>query len=85
MEMIYYVDSKEMVDKPKPGRQFIAWYYRGSINNPSGIPHVDVINGQEVQLRSLDEEALQTFLSTAYSRAPYIKVTTIFENMGSDE
>lgn len=84
MEMIYYVDSKEMVGTPKPGHQFIAWYNRGSINNPSGVPHVDVINGQEVQLRSLDEEALKSFLENAYARAPYIKVTTIFENLGSD-
>ena len=85
MERIYYVDSKEMVGKPKPGHQFIAWLYRGSINNPSGVPHVDVINGQEVQLRSLDEEALEAFIKMTYARAPYIKVTTIFENLGSDE
>ena len=84
MEMIYYVDSKEVLSEPKEGRQFIAWFNRSSQNNPGGVPHVDVINGEEVQLRSFDRDILEKFIRTAYERAPYIKVTEVFEHRGSD-
>lgn len=85
MEMIYYVDSREVVKTPKEGRQFIAWFNRSSQNSPGGTPHVDIINGEEVQLRSFDRSALEKFLKMAYKRAPYIKVMEVFEHKGSDE
>ena len=79
MSMFYYVDTKETLKDPLPGKQFVAWYNRGSINNPGGYPHVDVINGEEVEIRSFDEVAMARFLKVAYARAPYIKVKQIFE------
>ena len=83
--MIFYVDTKEVVDVPKPGEQFIAWFSGSSQNNPGGRPHVDVINGNEVELRAFDEGKLEKFVRTAYSRAPYIRVVPIFEDTGSDK
>lgn len=77
--MYFYVDTREVLKVPKTGKQYIAWYNRGSINNPNGYAHVDVINGEEVQIRSIDEEALVRFIKVAYSRAPYIKVREIIE------
>ncbi len=80
MEKIFYVDSKEIVVSPKAGEQFVAWYNRSSQNNPGGIPHVDVINGQQVQLRAFDSAILEKFIRTAYARTAYIKVVPIFED-----
>ena len=84
MSMFYYVDTKEVLKDPKLGKQYVAWYNRGSINSPGGYAHVDVINGEEVQIRSMDEEILVRFLRTAYSRAPYIKAMKIVEQEVDD-
>lgn len=83
MEKIFYVDSKKVVDSPIPGEQFVAWYNRSSMNSPGGCPHVDVINGQLVQLRAFDDAVLEKFIRTAYARTAYIKVVPIFEDSGS--
>ena len=85
MEKIFYVDSKEIVAVPKLGEQFVVWFGGSSQNNPGGRPHVDVINGMEVQLRAFDRADLEKFVRTAYYRAPYIKVVPIFEDTGSDK
>jgi len=77
--MFYYVDSREVLRVPKVGKQYVAWYNRGSMNSPNGYPHVDVINGEEVQIRSMEEEPLVRFLRNAYSRAPYIKARVVIE------
>jgi len=79
MVMVFYVDTREMLKAPKLGKQYIAWYNRSSINSPDGYPHVDVINGEEVQIRSMDEEILVRFLKNAYSRSPYVKAKEIME------
>ena len=85
MEKIFYVDTKEVVTTPKSGEQFVIWFTGGSQNNPGGKPHVDVINGQTVQLRALDRSELEKFIRVAYSRAGYLKVEPIFENNGSEK
>ena len=77
--MYFYVDTKEVVKEPKVGEQFVAWYGRASMNSPDGYPHVDVINGEEVEIRSFDKDALEKFLRVAYYRAPYIKARPITE------
>lgn len=77
--MYFYVDDKEIVKEPRPGRQFVAWYNRRSQNNPTGYPHVDQIKGELVQLRAMEEEVLDKFLKGLYHRAPYIKPKEIFE------
>lgn len=79
--MFFYVDTKEIVKDPKEGKQYVAWYNRSSMNSPEGYAHVDVINGEEVQIRSMDEETLVRFLRSAYSRAPYIKPKEINEEV----
>lgn len=84
MSKYWYVDSKELLDVPKDGEQYVAWLNRGSINNPHGAPHVDVINGQECQIRAMTLEPLEKFVKNLYARAPYIKTRQIFENR-SDE
>ncbi len=85
MEMIFYVDTKEVVAAPKLGEQFVAWFTGSSQNNPGGKPHIDVINGQQVQLRAFDRDELEKFLRVAYSRAGYLRVEPIFEDNGSDK
>ena len=77
--MYFYVDTKEVLKEPKLGKQYVAWYNRASINSPNGYAHVDLINGEEVQLRAMDETSLVRFLKVAYSRAPYIKSKEIIE------
>ena len=83
--MIFYVDTKEVVAVPKLGEQFIVWFTGSSQNNPGGKPHIDVINGQQVQLRAFDRSELEKFIRVAYSRAGYLKVEPIFEDNGSDK
>jgi hypothetical protein len=77
--MYFYVEDKEIVKEPKPGRQYVAWYGRGSMSSPHGYAHVDMINGEQVEIRAMDEAKLTRFLRTAYSRAPYIKAKEIVE------
>ena len=83
MEKIFYVDTKEVVTAPKSGEQFIVWFTGSSQNNPGGKPHIDVINGQQVQLRSLNRSELEKFIRIAYSRAGYLKVEPVFEDSGT--
>jgi len=77
--MFFYVDTNERLSKPKYGKQFVAWYVRGSATYPGGYPHVDVINGEEVQIRSFDKDKLDRWLRNVYQRAPYIKAMEIVE------
>lgn len=79
MSKFFYVDTREVLREPKPGRQFVAWYGRGSMTYPEGYPYVDVINSEEVQIRSMDEEILTKWLRSVYQRAPYIKAKLIVE------
>ena len=85
MEKIFYVDTKEVVGIPKSGEQFVVWITGSSQNNPGGKPHIDVINGHQVQLRAFDRSELEKFIRIAYSRAGYLKVEPIFEDNGSDK
>ena len=77
--MFFYVDTREMLSKPKKGKQFIVWYSGGSINYPEGYPFIDTLNGEDCQLRSMDKGMLERFVRMAYSRAPYLKVTEFIE------
>lgn len=79
MVMFFYVDTNERVKEPKLGKQYVAWYTKGSISSPQGYPHVDVINGEEVQIRSFDEDKLTRWLRNVYQRAPYIKAMQVIE------
>ncbi len=83
--MIFYVDTQEVVAAPRTGAQFVVWFTGSSQNNPGGKPHIDVINGQQVQLRAVDRTELEKFIRVAYSRAGYLKVEPIFEDNGSDK
>lgn len=82
--MFFYVDSKEMRNKPKKGVQWVAWFNRSSANNRQGVPHVEIIQGEECQLRAMSEGALEHFLRTTYNRQPHIKPVLIVEDL-SDE
>lgn len=77
--MYFYVDTREMLKKPKVGKQYIAWFNQSTMNSPDGYAHVDHINGEECQIRSMTEPELTRFLKSAYQRAPYIKCKEIFE------
>lgn len=77
--MFFYVDSREMLKKPKAGKQYVAWYGKSSMTSPMGYAFRDVINGEEVELRSMEEGKLERFIRTAYNRAPYIKAKEITE------
>jgi hypothetical protein len=83
MEKFFYVDTKEILGTPKSGEQFIVWFTGSSQNNPGGKPHIDVINGCQVQLRALDRSELEKFIRIAYSRAGYLRVEPIFEDSGT--
>lgn len=77
--MYFYVDTKEMLKAPKKGEQFVAWYHRSTQNNKLGVPHVEIINSEECQLRATTEEALEAFLRNAYHRQPFIKPAKVVE------
>jgi hypothetical protein len=85
MEKIFYVDTKEIVAVPKSGEQFVVWFTGSSQNNPGGKVHIDVINGAPVQLRAFDRSELEKFVRIAYSRAGYLKIEPVFEDIGSDK
>jgi hypothetical protein len=84
MSKYWYVDTQELLDVPKDGPQFVAWLNRGSINNPHGAPHVDVINGKEVQIRAMTLAPLEKFVKNLYARAPYIKTREIVEHRSGE-
>ena len=83
-QMFFYVDTKEMRETPKKGVQWVAWFNRSSANNRQGVPHVEVIQGEECQLRALSEEALAEFLKTTYHRQPHIKPVLIVEDLSGE-
>ena len=77
--MYWYVDTKEMLEEPKKGHQWCAWYVGSSQNNPGGREFTDVIRGEEAGIRAMTEEALEAFLKMAYHRAPFVKPREIIE------
>ena len=77
--MFFYVDTREMRKAPKEGVQFVAWYVKGSMTRPEGYPHIDVINGEEVQIRSMSFEKLEAFLKLAFKNQPWIKPRQVIE------
>jgi hypothetical protein len=77
--MYYYVDTQEMLQKPKEGPQWTVWYIGSSMKNPGGSEFSDVIKGNEVRVRAMTEEALTKFLKNAYKRAPYLRAYEITE------
>lgn len=82
--MYFYVDSKEMKKEPKKGVQWVAWFNRSSANNRKGVPHVEIIMGNECQLRAMTEEALVKFLRSTYARQPHIKPMMVTEYKGDE-
>lgn len=82
--MYFYVDSREMKKEPKKGIQWVAWYNRSTQNNKLGVPHVEIIMGEECQLRAMTEEALESFLRNAYARQPFIKPMMVTEYTGDE-
>jgi len=82
--MYFYVDTKEMKKEPKSGMQWVAWFNRSTQNNREGVPHVEVIMGEECQLRAMTEEALETFLRNTYARQPHIKPRMVTEYKGDE-
>jgi hypothetical protein len=82
--MYYYVDTREMLNEPKDGPQWTTWFIGSSQNNPSGSEFSDVINGNEVRIRAMTEKALDKFLKSAYSRAPFLRSREVAEYKGDE-
>ncbi len=77
--MYFYVDTHEMCREPKEGEQWTAWFIGSSQNNRKGREFTDIIQGEEVSLRAMTEEALVSFLKNAYSRAPWLRAYRVTE------
>lgn len=73
-------DGEKLVkEEPLEGTQYITWYKARSRTSPLGYEYHDYILGDDVYIRSFDQDVLERFIRTAFRRTPKLEVRKIEE------